>query len=883
VTFLFTDIEGSTHRWETDADTMRNALAAHDDVLRDAVATHRGWLFKHTGDGVCAAFASPTAAVEAAIDAQRALELPVRMGIATGEAEPHGEDYFGPVLNRAARVMAAGHGGQILVADSTAALLTGVDLIDLGPRRLRDLPRPIDVFQVRADGLCEDFPPLRALGVTSGNLRRASTSFIGRAAEIDEVIRTLDSHRVVTLTGVGGVGKTRLALEVARRMADEFPDGVWLFELAAVNDSAAIPDAVASTLGITQQPGKSLVESVAAALDGRTRLLIFDNCEHVLSATADVIEPILSRSATVKVLCTSREALTIADEQSWPVPPLDVGAGMDSAALTLFVERASSVAPHFSVANPDDAAAVLEICSRLDGIPLAIELAASRMASMTAVEVRDRLDHRFRLLVGTRRGRERHQTLRHAVAWSYDHLEDTEKRLLNRCSVFAGGFDLESLCAVTGSDDDIGVLDALDALVRKSLLTADRSAGRTRYSMLETIRQFAEERLVADGGADEARDAHALYFAAREADILALWDSPRQRDAYAWFAVELANLRNAFRWAVHRSDLEVAAAITTYATFLGGGAESYEPIAWAEELIEPAIGADHPRLPFLYAAASQCWMPGRIDAAVRYSEAGQTAIGASRDGLPFGVEGWLGAAYIHVGEPGRWVDWCRARLACGRDTHTLTRTCLVLALIVAGRFDEAITGADGLIDAAEKTRNPYVLSFALFVSGLALQDVNPEAALGALRRGLTTARDSGNRFNETQQAVGLSRLEAKCGDPLAALEYAGLAIRNYLDAGNTANMRVTEAGLAVLFGRLGRHRPAATITGFALNPLTSRVFPDLHSTAAQLREVLGDDVYESLAHAGESMTPAEMANYVSDQIIEARAELGRSESLGTVT
>jgi hypothetical protein len=551
--------------------------------------------------------------------------------------------------------------------------------------------------------------------------------------------------------------------------------------------------------------------------------------------------------------------------------------------VKLFVERASSVAPHFSLADPDDAAAAVEICNRLDGIPLAIELAASRMASMTALEVRDRLDHRFRLLVGTQRGLERHQTLRHAVAWSYDHLDDTERRLLNRCSVFAGGFDLQSCCAVTESDDDFGVLDVLDAVVRKSLLVAARSAGRTRYSMLETIRQFAEEQLVADGGADEARAAHARYFAGREAAILALWDSPRQREAYEWFAAELPNLRNAFRWAVHQSDLDVAAAITTYATFLGSGAESYEPIAWAEELIEPAVGADHPRLPFLYVAASQCWMPGRIDDAVRYSDAGQTAIAATHDDLPYGIEGWLGAAYIHVGEPGRWVDWCRARLVRGRDTHSLTRTCLVLALVVAGRLDEAIAEADGLVDAAESTHNPYVLSFALFVSGVALQEANPPAALDALRRGLMTAQSSGNRFNETQQAVGLSRLEAKCGDPLAALEYAGLAIRNYLDAGNTANMRVTQAGLAVLFGRLGRHRQAAIITGFALSPLTSGVFPDLNAATAQLRDVLGNDVYESLAHTGQSMTSAEMANYVFDQIEEVRAELGRCPDLGAVT
>src|SRR5437588_536244 len=348
VTFLFTDVEGSTRRWEADAQAMRGALAAHDAVLRAAIEDHGGFLFRHTGDGVCAAFSSPKAAVDAAVGAQRKLALPVRMGLATGEAELREGDYFGAVLNRAARVMAAGHGGQILLAESTAGLLSGVDLLDLGPRRLRDVPMPVGVFQVQAAGLHAQFPPLRALDTTPGNLRPATTSLIGRESEVTEIEAAVKAHRLMTLTGVGGVGKTRLALEVAARLADEFPDGVWLFELAAVR---------------------------------------------------------------------------------------------------LFVERAHGIAPGFSMVGGDEAAAVTEICQRLDGIPLAIELAASRMASMSATEMRDRLDHRFRLLVGSRRGLERHHTLRHAVAWSYDLLADIEKTVLARCSVFAGGCDLQSACA----------------------------------------------------------------------------------------------------------------------------------------------------------------------------------------------------------------------------------------------------------------------------------------------------------------------------------------------------------------------------------------------------------------------------------------------------
>jgi predicted ATPase/class 3 adenylate cyclase len=876
VTFLFTDVEGSTRRWEADADAMQIALAAHDEVLHGAIEGHGGWLFKHTGDGVCAAFASPRSAVDAAVAAQRALELPVRMGLATGEAELRGGDYFGAVLNRAARVMAAGHGGQILLAESTAGLLTGVDLVDLGPRRLRDLPTAVGVFQVRAAGLRTEFPALRALDASPGNLRAATTSLIGRESEVAELHAAIKAHRLVTLTGVGGVGKTRLAVEVAGQLADEYPDGVWFFELAAVTDPAAVPDAVTTVLGIIQQPGKSVSESVAAALEGRVRLLVFDNCEHVRDAAADLVEAILAQAATVRIVATSREGLEVADEQVWPVPSLDLSGGIDSAAVNLFVERAQSVAPRFSMATPDEASAVVDICRRLDGIPLAIELAASRMASMTASDVRDRLDHRFRLLVGSRRGLVRHQTLRHAVAWSYDLLDDAEKMLLDRCSVFASGFDLESACAVAGFDDpdEYAILDLLDALVRKSLLLADRSSGHARFSMLETIRQFAEEQLAASGAATEVRTAHARHFAGREADVLALWDSPRQRDAYTWFTIELANLRAAFRWAADQGDLDVAAAIATYAASLGNWIENYEPIAWVEEIIEPARAVDHPRLAVLYLLASWCWNVGRIEAAVGYSDAGQPVIGSGRhEEVPFGFEGALGAAYMVIGQPDRCVEWCRAQLARGRDTHAYTRACLVLALTAAGRGEEARAAATGLIDAAEATRNPALLASALNVHGLAFRDADPAAARDAQRRGLVIARDSGSRYIETLLAGVLSHLEAEHGDPLAALDYVTLAIGNFHDAGNTTGVRSALAMLAAFFDRLGRYEPAATIAGFALSPLTATALPEFNTAIAHLREVLGDPAYESLARKGETMTTAAMATYAYDQIDQARTEL----------
>ncbi|MGO9152213.1 ATP-binding protein, partial [Mycobacterium sp.] len=724
-------------------------------------------------------------------------------------------------------------------------------------------------------GLRTEFPPLATQDPASGNLRVPTTSFIGRESEVAELQAVVKAHRLVTLTGVGVVGKTRLALEVAGRLVDEFPDGVWFFELAAVADPAAVPDAVAAVLGITQQPGKSVSESVAAALEGRVRLLVFDNCEHVRDAAADLVEAILAHAATVKILATSREGLGVADEQLWLVPSLDVGAGIDSAAVTLFVDRAHSVASRFSVATPDEAAAVVEICRRLDGIPLAIELAASRMASMTAGEVADRLDQRLRLLVGSRRALERQQTLRHAVAWSYDLLDEPEKGLLDRCSVFAGGFDLHSACAVAGSEDldEYAILEVLDALVRKSLLVADRSAGRTRFAMLETIRQFAEDQLVAGGAATEVRAAHSRYFAGRGADIMALWDSPRQREAYDWFTIELANLRTAFRWAADQGDLDAAAAIATYGGWLGVGVQIYEPIAWAEELIEPAGAVDHPRLAFLYVIASLCYMTGRIEAAVRYCDAGQIVLGRSREALPYGIEVALGVVYQVIGQPERWAELCRAQLVRRRDTHVYIRAWLVAALSLAGCGGEAMDCADGLIEAAEATGNPLFLGWALFAYGVAFRDADPVGALNAFGRGLVIAHDCGNRTLASALAPFLARLEAEHGGTVSAFDHLTLAIPDYHDSGDTTTIRVPLAILAVLFDRLGRYEPAATIAGFALSPLSASAVPEITTAVTHLRSVFGDQTYESLARKGETMTTAAMVTYTYDQMDQARTEL----------
>ena len=867
VTFLFTDIEGSTRRWEADPDAMRYALAGHDAVLHDAIAAHDGWLFKHTGDGVCAVFGSPSHAVDAAVAAQRSLELPVRMGIATGEAELRGEDYFGAVLNRAARVMAAGHGGQILIDGATAELVSAVDLIELGQRRLRDIAKAVEISQVRADGLRADFPPLITLDATPGNLRPPTTSFVGREPEVAELETLLKGSRFVTLTGVGGVGKTRLALEVAARLVPDFPDGVWVIELAPVADPAAVSEAVAAVLGINQQPGLSIARSVAAALENRIRLLVFDNCEHVLDAVAEMIDLILSHSEHLKIVATSREGLQVRDERLWPVSSLDA----HSSAAELFVDRASAVLPALNVQA--DADTVIEICRRLDGIPLAIELAASRLLSMTVTELRDHLDDRFRLLVGSRRGLERHQTLRAAVQWSFDLLDDDEQALLTQSSVFAGGFDVDGAQAVANTGDKFVTLDLLEALVRKSLLVADQTSGRTRFSMLETIRQFAEERLVASGRAEETRAAHARYFAGREVDLLAMWDGPRQRQAHDWLIAELPNLRNAFRWAADRGDIDTAVTIAILATFLGYWVAKHEPIAWAEEMIEPARAVEHPRLAALYVMASQCVVAGRVDDFRRYYQAGMSAIESGRyDYVPDAMDATLHAGDL-MANPVRCAERCRSIIAREPESRPFTRQSLVFALMIAGLADEAIAAADRLLAAAEATDNPHLRSAGLLAYGFAYRDADPATAYDVHRRGLAIAHESGNEQLETIHAVSLARIAANHRDPVEAFEYLRLSIRNYYDSGSFYMMSAPLVILAVLLGRLGHDESAATIAGFVVESDASTVYPEITSTIAHLRDVLGDDRYQSCARTGQAMSNAGMATYAFEQIDHARAQL----------
>jgi hypothetical protein len=566
--------------------------------------------------------------------------------------------------------------------------------------------------------------------------------------------------------------------------------------------------------------------------------------------------------------------LRLNDEQLWPVPSLDVHSGADSPAATLFVERAQTVSPSVSTSAIDEAAAVVEICRRLDGIPLAIELAASRIVSMTAAEIRDRLHDRFRLLVGSRRGLERHQTLRHAVQWSYDLLDESEKALLARCSVFSGGFDLAGACAVSDAADDMAALDILDALVRKSLLNANRSTGHTRFAMLETIRQFAEEQLIAFGEAEAARTAHARYFASREADIMVLWDSEIQREAYAWFTAEFSNLRAAFRWAADNGDLDDAAAIAVYSTCLGYWLQQYEPSTWAEELIEPARAANHPRLVHLYFTAAMCHMAGRTDDFLNYADAGQRAIETGQyDTTPVLLDGLLGGGMLTTVSPERCVDWARRGIARDPDRRVVATANLVFGLAYGGQHDEARAVSEELLAEAEAVANPSILCGALLSYGYTHRTTDPAAADEAFRRGLSIAQVNGDRQMESVIAMNLASLSVAHADAVDALEFSGIAIRKYFDSGSLAYISGPLGILAALFDRLGVYEPAAVISGFADTPISRVAYPEIVTAIAHLREVLGDDVYESLARGGTRLTNAAKASYALEQIDRARAEL----------
>ena len=534
-TFLFTDIEGSTALLRRLRESLyAQVLADHRSLIRSGLTAHGGREVDTQGDGLFAVFSSPSACLAAVIDMQEALEthawagqehVRVRMGIHTGEASQTATGLVGLDVHRAARVAAVGYGGQILLSETAAALVrdslpADAALKDLGVHRLKDLGRPERIFQLQAPGLQAEFPPLRSLGNPAllNNLPAQLSTFIGRDRELSEVRALAESSRMVTLTGAGGCGKTRLSLQVAAEMLDGAGDGVWLVELAAVSDPDAVPSAISGALGIAPRPGRPALEALLDALGPQDILIVLDNCEHLIDACAKTADALIRRCPRVHLVATSREPLGITGETIYRVPSLSLPASDGSVApessdaVALFVDRARAQGAGLTV-NEETLPVIVSVCRRLDGLPLAIELAAARLRSLSLDGLHDRLDQRFRLLTGgSRTALARQQTLRATVDWSHSLLNGAEQMLLRRLSVFAETFDLDAAEAVCGFGD-IAVFDVaelLGALVDKSLVVAEPAGGALRYRLLETIRQFAAERL-AEAGEDEAAAVAAAH------------------------------------------------------------------------------------------------------------------------------------------------------------------------------------------------------------------------------------------------------------------------------------------------------------------------------------------------------------------------------------
>jgi predicted ATPase/class 3 adenylate cyclase len=890
LTFLFTDIEGSTRLWEERPDDMPLALALHDRMVREAVAVHGGHVFATGGDGFAAAFGRAADAVGAAVDAQQAigaepwpddLQLRVRMGVHSGEVSERDGDYFGPAVNTAARLMSAAHGGQLLCSAATAALLDDAGLVDLGEHRLRDLQRPLRVFQV-GDGA---FPPLRSLDVLPGNLPVQLTTFIGREAELADVADALVVSRLVTLTGVGGVGKTRLALQVAAEVVPRFGDGAWLVELAAASDDDAVVHVIAAALGVTPRPGLSMGESVRDYLRGRQLLVVIDNCEHVLSTAARLVEDILRDCRGVRVLATSREGLAVRGEQLWPVRSLEVPNDetlASAASVRLFVDRARLVVPAFAPGG-DGLAAIGEICRRLDGIPLALELAASRVGSMSPQEIASLLGERFRLLGGGRRAAvERHQTLRAALEWSYELLSAEERAVFARLGVFSGGFDAAAAIEVAGDGtlDGWAVRDALASLVAKSLLSAaDSPSGATRYDLLETLRAFALEQLRRDSDPDVFRRRHADHYAAFANE--AAWQR-RGPDEVAWARrarSELDNLRAAVSWALESPGDEQLAveiigaladvAINEPALGIGG---------WAAAAVGAARSAATGKRAVVLAVAAfhrqASWE----------TDAGGLAEEAAASGVPPDCPS-PSLVYIPLAAQasleGRADDAMQIALAAVDEVEALysdpyTR-CGAHAIAAAfatsaDELDVAARHAEQAVALARETCNPSRLALALSHLGWVRTRADPPNALDPIKEAVELVERGATLSALPQTLEALAWLYLGRGELPDA---ARTILRSLCDARDRGIRLFFISGLhsaIAIVDALGHARPAATLLGAVRSPAIARYTvsrmvtrPDLGAVEVHVRTTLGE-TYERVYAQGVSMDYDTAVGFAIDEL-----------------
>jgi predicted ATPase/class 3 adenylate cyclase/DNA-binding CsgD family transcriptional regulator len=761
VTLLLADVEGSTRLWETQPEEMTAAIARLNQLVSEIIAGHDGVrpVEQGEGDSFVAAFARASDAVAAALEMQRAPLAPIRLriGVHTGEIQLRDEgNYAGPTINRTARLRDLGHGGQTLLSGATEAMVldalpSDAWLADLGTHPLRDLPRPERVIQLCHPDVVNEFPQLRASkAVISQRLPVQLTSFVGRQQQLTQLGELLRENRLVTLTGAGGAGKTRLAIQLAASLTGEFggfPGGVWYVDLAPLTDPDLVPIAVARALELPDQPGRSTMDTLIRFVADRQMLMVLDNCEHLLDVSAELVVALLGAAPGLTLLATSREAIGVAGEVGWRVPSLS----LPDEAIELFADRARRARSDFAVSD-DNAAVVGEICARLDGLPLAIELAAARVRALSLAEIVESLHDRFRLLTGgARTAVRRQQTLRASVDWSHALLTEPERVLFRRLAAFLGGFDLDAAQAVAGGGDvqRYQVLDQLTLLVDKSLVVADDSLGRTRYRLLETVRQYALEKLGESGEADSVRSRHRDHYTA----LAALLDTPARTDYERLLEqaeTEIDNLRAAFSWSRESSDVELALAL----------ASSLHPLWQARARLREGLTW------FDTALADDNVHRAGVAAAVRARALADSAI----------LSLWVGVDAAD--SPGQ----AQQALAVAReveDPALLART-LTACGIITSFFDAQAARAylaEG-IGLARSVGDPWRLSQILgwqVIAALAAGD--PLAVRAAAEEGRDLADAIGDRFHSRLCRVGLGVAQLLNGDLAGAVaQFAAVAV-----------------------------------------------------------------------------------------------------------
>jgi predicted ATPase/class 3 adenylate cyclase len=812
VTFLFTDIEGSTKLWERDAEAMQDALARHDAILHGVIKEHDGYVFKTVGDAFCCAFSRATDALEASLEAQRALltkegwpeetgPLRVRMALHTGATEEKDGDYFGPPVYRVARLLSAAHGGQVLLSLATQELVRDqlppdVELRDLGERRLKDLFGPERVFQLMAPGLPAEFPPLRTLEGHPNNLPLQPTLLVGREGEVAEVAERLGGEevRLLTLTGPGGTGKTRLALQAGADLLEEFDDGVFFVSLATITHPELVPSTIAGSLGLRESAGQSLMETLEGYLHHKHLLLILDNFEQVLEG-APLVGELLGTCPELKVLATSRIPLRLYGEQEYPVPPLELPDLVrlpplerltQYEAVRLFVERAKAVKPDFEVTN-DNASAVAEICVHLDGLPLAIELAAARTKLLPPQALLSRLGNRLKLLKGGATNLPaRQRTLRATIDWSYELLDEDEKTLFGRLSVFAGGSTLEAIEEICDPQGELEALEVVGSLLEKSLLRREeRAGGESRFVMLETIQEYAREKLEESGEAEETRRRHAEHYLAltetAEPELLGA-------DQGRWMrrlGTEFANLREAHAWSLEPGEgegragmrLRLAAALWRF-----WAAQRFEEgKVWLQTALERDTGG----FPALRAKALGALgfillfqhdyeraMDALEEAIALYGELGD------KSGAAFALAN-LGWATLHGDYRGRvpaFVWEAEALMQEDIDDHARAILGIVRASAAIGQgdLDSAVLQLEESLALCRELGDRRSAAMALFVLGVTeLRRGHLERGATLLEEGAQISGELGDRLGTPYFAEGLAKLSAMRSRPVRAARLWG--------------------------------------------------------------------------------------------------------------